>query len=199
MGGFFNRSPDDLLHRGLYLPAQAQTPQGETSTCSVGGLIDYFLIPLRKNMATQCSMIRQTRIKPHYPVETRVDRRPQLTQVLGPKSAKKLPEAKVLYPEPSWEQAKDKLVQCQERPRPQNEIDFRGRLKSFLFFFACCFLFLVSQPDLLSVGVVSFAHCLLFYSCLLVGFGTMFLGCRSCFVPAYAVVGSSCLMDKVLH
>ena len=44
-GGAFNRSPEELLGKGVTIPAQAHTPKGEWSTCTVGRMIDYFLTP----------------------------------------------------------------------------------------------------------------------------------------------------------
>ena len=99
-----------MIDQGLHIRARAYTPQGEGSTCTVGGLIDYFLVPDNEpNMASDCKMIRGSTIKPHYPVEIRVDRRLHLTRVLEPMITKKWPEGAPEFPKPSWPQSKTKL------------------------------------------------------------------------------------------
>ena len=60
-------------------------------------------------MASECSMIRGPTIKPHYPVQILVDRRPHLAKVLAPITTKKLPEGIATFPKISWEQSKAEL------------------------------------------------------------------------------------------
>ena len=109
-GGDFNRPPEVMIEQGLQLQARACTPQGEGSRCTVGGLIEYFLVPDNEpNMSSDCKMIRGSTIRPHYPVEVKVDRRPHPTRVSEPIVAKKWPEGAPEFPKPSWPQAKTKL------------------------------------------------------------------------------------------
>ena len=109
-GGDFSRPPEVMLEQGLHMQVKAYTPKGEGSTCTVGGLIDYFLVPANEpNMARECSMIRRSTIKPHYPVQILVDRRPHLTKVLAPIATKKWPEAEGVFPKITWEQSSAKL------------------------------------------------------------------------------------------
>ena len=113
-GGDFNRTPDELLAKGLYLSAYAHVPKDTTSTCMVGGrVIDYFLTPASEVGSVQaCVKITQTRIRPHDPVKITVDRRPRLTKVLAPVQARKWPikvDVGPLFPKPTWEEAQAKL------------------------------------------------------------------------------------------
>ena len=106
MGGDLNRSPEELIGRGISIPAQAHTPKGEGSTCAVGGMIDYFLTPPQNQcQVEQRSMIRGTPIKPHYPVQIQVNQRPHLTKVLGPVGARICVELEPIHTKPAWEEA----------------------------------------------------------------------------------------------
>ena len=111
-GGDFNRSPEGLLGKGFAIPAQAHTPKGEWSTCTVGGMIDYFLTPACEQCPVdECSKINTTTIRPHFPVQMRVNRGPHFTQVLGPVAAKKWPDAEPIHNKRTWEEAINKLEQ----------------------------------------------------------------------------------------
>ena len=93
-GGDFNRPTEELLSRGINIPAQAPTPKGEWTTCSVGGKIDYFLTPTGEQCPVEeCNKIKQTVIRPHDPVQIKVNKRPHVSQVLGLVAARKWPEA----------------------------------------------------------------------------------------------------------
>ena len=108
-GGDSNRPPQVLLEEGLHIPAQAHPPKGEGSTCTTGGLINYFLTPQEQELADQCIMMRGTCIRPHYPVSIQINRRPHLTQVLEPIGAKKWPEGGPAFPKPMWDHSQAKL------------------------------------------------------------------------------------------
>ena len=109
-GGDFNWSPDELIDRGITIPAQAHTPKGEWSTCTVGAMIDYFLTPSWDQCPVEeCTKINSTTIKLHYPVQIMADQRPQLTKVLGPVGAKKWREAEPIQRKRSWKVASKQL------------------------------------------------------------------------------------------
>ena len=111
-GGDFNRPPETLMDQGLHIQAQAHTPIGEWTTCSVGGMIDYFPTPIGEQCPVeQCVKIKQSTIRPHDPIQIRVNRRPHLTEVLRPVAAKKWPEAEAVFPKPTWEEATNKLTE----------------------------------------------------------------------------------------
>ena len=104
------RPPDELLSRGINIPAQAHTPKGEWTTCSVGGMIEYFLSPTGEQCPVEeCNKIKQTVVRPRGPVQIQVNKRPHSTQVLGPVAARKWPEAEPIHPKPTWEEAANKL------------------------------------------------------------------------------------------
>ena len=109
-GGDFNRQREELMGKGITIPAQAQTPQGEGSTCKMGGMVDYFLTqPQDQCSVEQCSMIRGTPIKSHYPVQIQANQRHHLTKVLGLVGAKKWPESEPIHSKRTWEEATKKL------------------------------------------------------------------------------------------
>ena len=75
-------------------------------------MIDYFLTPIGEQCPVdRCQKIKQSTIRPHDPVQIKVNRRPHLTEVLGPVAAKKWPEAEPIHPKPTWEEATNKLAE----------------------------------------------------------------------------------------
>ena len=76
-------------------------------------MIDYFLTPMSSIASAQeCTKIVQTRIRPHDPVQIKMDRRPHLTKVFALVQAKKWPEKITvgpMFPKPSWAASKAKL------------------------------------------------------------------------------------------
>ena len=96
--GDLSMSPAQLIDRGISITAQAHTLQGDRSTCTVGGMIGCFLTQDQNQCPVEhCSMIKSTPIKPHYPIQIMVNKRPHLTKVLEPVGAKKSLDAEPMH------------------------------------------------------------------------------------------------------
>ena len=94
-GGDFYRLPAQLLQEAGFngLGLQALPPLGECSTCSNGGLIDYFVSHVSETVIVQAvRKIEGSPLTPHYLVECKVPRNLKDTIVMQQEKAPAWPE-----------------------------------------------------------------------------------------------------------
>ena len=105
-GGDFNRSPEELLGKRIASPAQAHTPKGEWSTCTVGGMIDYFLTPAADQCTVEeCTKNENNNNQASLSNTNKSKQKIAFNQSIRTCGGFEKPEAEPIHDRPTWEQA----------------------------------------------------------------------------------------------
>ena len=110
-GGDYNRPPDTMVEesRNRFMAIRTHAPRAQ-STCSVGGLIDYFVTHENEHQILEdISVIQDTVVTPHSPVAATIREDIYLTKALQQVTAPKWPQCDPVHEPLSWEESLNML------------------------------------------------------------------------------------------
>ena len=112
-GADFNRSPAEMVteSESRYMAIATHAPQVRT-TCSVGGLIDYFVThENERTIIGDISVIKDTVVTPHSPVAATINESIYATRTLQQVVAPKWPQGDPVHEKVTWEEAQRILAE----------------------------------------------------------------------------------------
>ena len=110
LGGDLNRPPEQLVEESTsrYCAIRTHAPIGVFSTCSNGGLIDYFVTHENEHqILADIKVIKDTVVTPHSPVAATINEALYTTKTLQQVAVPKWPEGEPAHERRSWEEAQE--------------------------------------------------------------------------------------------
>ena len=106
-GGDFNRTPDIMVEEASHRAMAIRTHAPRTySTCSVGGLIDYFVTHEHEHdILEDIEVIKDRVVTPHSPVAATIREDIHMSKALQQVVAPKWPQGDPVHEQLSWEQS----------------------------------------------------------------------------------------------